>query len=68
MFRSFHQRILKKDLNSEIEMKRRKNALKRKLQVEQGAYDGRFITKVVKDKRKERSKTICRTKIDKDED
>lgn len=49
-------------------MKRRKNALKRKLQVEQGAYDGRFITKVVKDKRKERSKTICRTKIDKDED
>lgn len=46
-------------------MKRKRiNQWKRELQVSQGAYDGRFRAKVVKDKRKELSKTICRKKIE----
>lgn len=40
----------------------RKSGVKRKLQVEQGAYDGRYITKVVVDRKKETSKRLCRTK------
>lgn len=37
--------------------------IRRKLQIEAGAYDGRFQNKVIKDKRKEESKLKCRTKI-----
>lgn len=37
---------------------------KRKLQVEQGVYDGRYRQKVVTDKKKKLSKTICRKKIE----
>lgn len=33
---------------------------KRKAQVEDGAYDGRFITKVVEDKKKKESKEACK--------
>lgn len=46
--------------------KTRKNGAKRRLQVEQGAYDGRFTTKVVVDRKKETSKRICRIKINND--
>lgn len=37
--------------------------IRRKLQIEAGAYDGRFKNKVIKDKRKEESKLKCRIKI-----
>lgn len=32
---------------------------KRKLQVKQGAYDGRYCPKVVKDRKKEASRRAC---------
>ncbi len=40
------------------------NSEKRKEQVKQGAYDGRFKTKVVKDKKKEESKNLARKKVE----
>jgi hypothetical protein len=36
---------------------------KRKLQIEAGAYDGRFRNKVVADKKKKENKTRCRIKL-----
>ena len=36
---------------------------KRRLQVEHGAYDGRYRQKMVTDKKKKWSKTICRKKV-----
>jgi hypothetical protein len=33
---------------------------KRQAQVEAGAYDGRYITKVVEDKKKKQSKEACK--------
>lgn len=42
---------------------------KRQAQIEAGAYDGRFKTRVVQDKKKKAAKTICRRfKKTKDED
>lgn len=35
-------------------------AIKREQQVKDGAYDGRFRTKVVTDKKKEKSKNGCK--------
>jgi hypothetical protein len=36
---------------------------KRTNQVEQGAYDGRFMPRVIEDKKKKQKKYLCRTKI-----
>lgn len=41
-------------------MKNSINSAKRKLQVKQGAYDGRYRQKVVIDRKKENSRTACR--------
>lgn len=41
-------------------MKNSINSAKRKLQVKQGAYDGRYRQKVVIDRKKESSRTACR--------
>jgi hypothetical protein len=39
------------------------NTVKRKEQVQQGMYDGRFRSRVVVDKKKKESKNKCRSKI-----
>jgi len=44
-------------------MKNPINGFKRKLQVAQGAYDGRFTSKRVEDKKKQASKRACRKKV-----
>jgi hypothetical protein len=44
-------------------MKNSFKSSKRKLQVQQGAYDGRYCTKVVVDKKKQQSKKTCREKV-----
>ena len=41
-------------------MKNYMNTVKRRLQVKQGVYDGRYREKVVKDRKKEESKSMCR--------
>lgn len=41
-------------------MKNSINSAKRKLQVKQGVYDGRYRQKVVIDRKKEESRTSCR--------
>ncbi len=38
--------------------------LQRKLAIQQGFYDGRFKEKMVKDKKKERSRKLARKKVD----
>ena len=38
--------------------------LQRKIAMQQGFYDGRFIEKVMKDKKKEYSKKLARKKVD----
>ena len=42
--------------------------LQRKLALQQGFYDGRFMTKKVKDKKKEVSKRLARKKVNIDKD
>ena len=44
-------------------MKKSINSAKRKLQVKQGAYDGRYREKRVEDRKKLDSKRCCRRKI-----
>jgi len=45
-------------------MKNYINSVKRKLQVKQGAYDGRYREKVVVDRKKKQSRDFCRVKFD----
>lgn len=52
----------------EVKEVEKSNGEKRKEQVKQGAYDGRFKTKVVKDKKKEESKTLARKKVEMSEE
>jgi hypothetical protein len=44
-------------------MKNPFKSFKRKLQVRQGVYDGRYCTRVVVDKKKQQSKKACKEKI-----
>jgi hypothetical protein len=37
--------------------------ISRELAIKQGAYDGRFTTKIVTNKKKEASKKACRKKV-----
>jgi hypothetical protein len=45
-------------------MKNSINTAKRKLQVKQGVYDGRYREKVVVDRKKKESREFCRYKTD----
>ena len=51
---------MKKDKNSSMNIAKK---LQRKLAIQAGFYDGRFKEKVVKDKKKEESKTKARKKF-----
>ena len=51
---------MKKDKNSSMNIAKK---LQRKLAIQAGFYDGRFKEKIVKDKKKEESKTKARKKI-----
>jgi hypothetical protein len=53
--------VKKKKKNTSFHAAKR---LQRKLAKQAGFYDGRFKTKVVKDKKKEESKRLARKKVD----